>query len=720
MSSPRAQLPDGLTFERIADAAPVLMWTSGVQGKRLWFNKRWIDFVGRSIAQELGSGWTESLHPEDRERCIREYQGHTDPRADISVEYRLRRFDGVYRWVLETGVPLRSPDGTLDGFIGSCIDITEHKLGQAALRESEDRVRLLSESAPVMIWMSDATGKCVHLNRRLREFWGVSSEDLPNFDWSGAVHPDDAAHVGAAVQQALTSRSGFTVQMRLRDREGSYRIIRTDAQAHRASSGDFLGLIGVNIDMTEEARAGLALRRSEERFARFMHHLPGLAWIKDETGRYVFANEAATRAFGTTLDNLIGRTDADLFPPELAAEFRANDARAHAEPGGARVFETLRHPDGLVHHSIVSKFEIPDPDRGGVLTGGVAIDVSDHKAAEARIAVLNDSLKEQLEEQEALLAALPVGVFIARDRDCREIFTNKLGARMLGLAEGGNASKTGPDAANLPFRVFRGGQEVSNDQLPMQRCARLGAAIHGDELDIVFDDGRAITLHEAVSPLFDDSGNVRGCVGVFVDITERKQAERQKNLFIDELNHRVKNTLAIVQSIATQTLRQTVEPRAFSTAFTGRLDALARAHSLLTNALWEGVDLAELVKVAVAPFENVKGQFALDGPSIVIRPNGAVTLALVLHELATNAAKYGALSTASGKVSVTWAADGSAIRLRWSEHNGPRVSEPTHKGFGTRLISASASQLGGSAEVSFLREGVRATLMFSAREHASA
>ncbi len=719
MPSKWPDIPGGLSFQRMADSSPVLMWVCGPDKRSIWFNRRWLDFVGHSIGPEPGSDFAEVVHPEDIERRKRDYEAGFDAREEFAIEYRVRRHDGIYRWVLDTGVPLLSSDGAFSGYVGSCVDITDQKLDQAALRESEDRVHLL-ESAPVMIWMSDATGKCVHLNRRLREFWGLTTDARPDFDWSTTVHPEDVAHVGAGVQKALRDQSGFSIQMRLRDHQDEYRIIRTDAQAYHAPSGAFLGLIGVNIDMTEEARTTQALRRSEDRFARFMHHLPGLAWIKDEAGRYVFANETATRVFGTTLEGLIGQTDADLFSPEVAAEFRANDALAHKEPKSARVFETLRHPDGQLHHSIVSKFAIPNPDGGGALTGGVAIDVTDHKAAEARIAVLNESLKQRLEEQEALLAALPVGVFISRDQDCSEIFANRVGAEMLGLSEGGNASKTGPDGMSLPFKVHAGGREVANSELPMQRCARLGTVVHGEELDITFADGRAVTLHTSVSPLFGDGGSVRGCVGVFVDITERKQGERQKNLFIDELNHRVKNTLAIVQSIATQTLRQNVEPHAFRTAFTGRLDALARAHSMLTITLWEGVDLPELVKVALTPFETIKGQITLDGPSIVIKPNGAVTLSLVLHELATNAAKYGALSTPSGRVSINWSIDGSSILLHWSERNGPRVGEPARTGFGSRLIKASASQLGGTAEVSFLREGVSATLAFPAHEQTSA
>lgn len=718
MDSRWPDAPGGLSFQRMADAAPVLMWASGTDKKCIWLNKRWTDFVGRSIDSELGSGWAESIHPEDRERFLRQYEAHFDARENFAIEYRLRRHDGIYRWVLDTGVPLQSPDGAFSGYICSCTDITDQKLGQAALQESEDRVRLLSESAPVMIWMSDAAGKCVHLNRRLREFWGIAEDGLANFDWAATVHPEDMPRVGAAVENALVNKSGLSVQMRLSDKHGAYRVIRTDAQPHFASSGAFLGLIGVNIDMTEEARANQALRRSEERFARFMQHLPGLAWIKDGAGRYLFANEAATKAFGTTLDSLIGRTDTDLFSADVAEQFRTNDVHAEREPGGIRVFETLMHPDGVLRESIVSKFTIPDPDRGGLLTGGVAIDVTDHKAAEARIAVLNADIKNRLEEQEALLAALPIGVFISRDQNAREIFMNPFGARLLNLPEGSNASKTGPDGASLPFRIFSGGREMADSDLPMHKSARLGIAVQGEEFDVMFDDGTAKTLLASVSPLFDDSGGVRGCVGIYDDITERKQADRQKNLFIDELNHRVKNTLAIVQSIAAQTLRQTAEPKAFNEAFAGRLDALARAHSLLTTALWEGIGLRELVATALSPFESFKGQILVQGPSVVIKPNGAVTLALVLHELATNAAKYGALGTSTGHVSIEWTVDGSTILLRWSEVGGPCVEAPPRKGFGSRLISASAAQLGGTAEISFGSEGVRASLSFPLHESA--
>jgi two-component sensor histidine kinase len=202
--------------------------------------------------------------------------------------------------------------------------------------------------------------------------------------------------------------------------------------------------------------------------------------------------------------------------------------------------------------------------------------------------------------------------------------------------------------------------------------------------------------------------------GYVRDITDRKLAEEQQTLFINELNHRVKNTLAIIQSIAAQTLRETPEPTAFNAAFSARLAALARAHSLLTRGLWHGASLYDIVSAMLAPFCAEARQEALriNGQPILIKPNIAVTMTLVLHELATNAAKHGALTAAGGRVSVEWInTEGEpvdTIELRWIEQGGPPVEPPKKRGFGSRLIAASADQLGGEVAVEYKRQGVEA------------
>ena len=162
-------------------------------------------------------------------------------------------------------------------------------------------------------------------------------------------------------------------------------------------------LLGVGANQTaivvQRRRAEEALRRSEQRFARFMQHLPGLAWIKDSQGRYVYANEAAERAFGTPRERLYGRTDEEVFPSGVAAQFRENDRRALESGAGLRVIETLEHEDGIVHHSLVSKFPIPSPDGGEMLVGGMAIDITDRLEMEA-------ALKEADRRKDEFLATL--------------------------------------------------------------------------------------------------------------------------------------------------------------------------------------------------------------------------------------------------------------------------------------------------------------------------
>ncbi len=709
MDSEASVLREQAAFELMAEAAPVLIWVSGSHKGCIWLSKRWLAFVGRTLADEIGLGWLENLHPEDRDRCFAAYAAAFDARRPFAMEYRLRRYDGVYRWISANGVPRFGEDGVFTGFVGSCFDITEQKEVEQGLRASEERFRLISESAPVMLWMSDPDGRCLHLNRRLRDFWGISLAHLPVFDWGAWVHPDDAMRAADVVRAALQERAPFSLQSRIRNGSGEWRVVRTEAQPYFGPGGEFLGHIGVNNDVTEEVQATEHLRLSEERFARFMQHLPGLAWIKDESGRYVFANEAAAHAFGTPVDELLGRTDSELFAPEIAAQFIANDAAAHERAEGIRIFETLVHPDGVQHHSIVSKFAIPGLAHHGLLTGGVAIDVTDHKAAEERIRELNVNLRHRLEELEALLGALPVGVFIARDAKCETIEMNAAGAAMLRLPTGINASKSAPGREDLQFRVVKNGRELSDSELVMQTAARLGKQVLGEEIDITFPDGSVTTLHESAAPLFDAEGRVRGCVGVFVDITDRKRSERQMGLLIDELNHRVKNTLAIVQAIAGQTLRMSPDPAAFKDAFSARVDALARAHNLLSETMWKGASLTDIVAAALAPFSTGQDRVRVAGPWIVVKPNTAVPLCLVLHELATNAVKYGALSAAKGRLDITWKLGEEGIALAWVEAGGPPVVPPTRQGFGSRLIVASASQLGGKIDLAYLPAGLTAT-----------
>jgi two-component sensor histidine kinase len=201
-------------------------------------------------------------------------------------------------------------------------------------------------------------------------------------------------------------------------------------------------------------------------------------------------------------------------------------------------------------------------------------------------------------------------------------------------------------------------------------------------------------------------------------VDERAAAERRGQLLTDELTHRVKNTLAIVQAMALQTLRADPDPRTFTEAFSARLGSLARAHDLLTREAWSGAPLEDVVQSAVAPFRTVAGEtlIAIQGPRVDMPANTAITLTLMLHELATNAAKHGALSDSQGRVAAAWTVrddvDGVVIDLSWKEYGGPAVNPPTRQGFGARLLQTGVLQLGGKLHTDFAPSGVVCRLTF--------
>jgi PAS domain S-box-containing protein len=221
-------------------------------------------------------------------------------------------------------------------------------------------------------------------------------------------------------------------------------------------------------------------------------------------------------------------------------------------------------------------------------------------------------------------------------------------------------------------------------------------------------DGEVVGMHGLVQDIHDRKlANER----LQAEIEERERAQQRQLLLIHELNHRVKNILAMVQAIATQTLSNADTAQDALQALDQRLQALARAHDVLTRESWHGADLNDIIVGAVAPHESRPGlRVRVRGAPVRLEPKAAVTLALVLHELATNAVKYGALSTDDGWVSLEWttapAAGGLELDLTWAEHGGPPVKPPQRKGFGARLISASLAAEQGSAQLIYAPEGL--------------
>jgi PAS domain S-box-containing protein len=220
-------------------------------------------------------------------------------------------------------------------------------------------------------------------------------------------------------------------------------------------------------------------------------------------------------------------------------------------------------------------------------------------------------------------------------------------------------------------------------------------------------DGTYADVHDRGSVIRDEHGRATRMIGAMLDLSERKKAEEQQNLLLGELQHRVKNTLAMVQAIASQTFRESATPDARE-AFTARVIALSHANDILTKAGWTAAPVKDIVQGATIPHCAGPERFDISGPGIEIAARAALSLTLVLHELCTNASKYGALSNDQGRVEIAWdVVDDGLFRFKWAERGGPPVQKPVHSGFGTRLIERSLGpQLGGEVRTDFAPDGV--------------
>jgi PAS domain S-box-containing protein len=212
---------------------------------------------------------------------------------------------------------------------------------------------------------------------------------------------------------------------------------------------------------------------------------------------------------------------------------------------------------------------------------------------------------------------------------------------------------------------------------------------------------------------YDEDASPVRMAGVSLDITARKNADEHQRLLLDELNHRVKNTLATVQSIAIQTGR-TADAASFERAFLARIAALAQAHDLLTEVAWDGASLKDVIARTLAPYkvERATGRVELSGPNVRLSPNAAVSLTMAFHELATNAGKYGSLSVVTGRVDVAWTVDNAlsptVVEIEWRESGGPPVSPPSRRGFGSRLVERGlAREFDGRIELAFMPAGLQ-------------
>jgi len=416
--------------------------------------------------------------------------------------------------------------------------------------------------------------------------------------------------------------------------------------------------------------------------------------ILDREQIYLYTNETLARFNGVTAAQMVGRASRDVVPEVFDA--------AHLVV--QRVFDTGRPVRGFVFKAhtphqpdVLREYET---DYKPLINDGAVVAVA---------AIVREITEERRAQREA-----------AEWRERYEAAVRAAGQLLFDWELTSDVIVCAGEAelvTGYPVETVSGPMEEFADRIvhpddraglvaEIERVRATGEALEAS-FRIVRADGAIAWCDARGHCVRDREGRAVRMIGLIADVTERHQAEERQQLLLHELNHRVKNTLTVVQSVARRTLHGVPDAEGVLKDFSGRLQALSAVHALLTDTSWRGAQLYDLIEAQAGPYAG--NRLSLDGPQLRLEPDMAQMLALVCHELATNAAKYGALSGPEGEVAVAWNVEDRRLRLRWEERGGPPIeAPPQRRGFGSTLIKNTLERAhGGQVRLDYRRQGLR-------------
>jgi two-component system CheB/CheR fusion protein len=561
-----------------------------------------------------------------------------------------------------------------------------HKVEELSLLSS-DLQNLLAATEIATLFL-DRDLRILRFTPRLAELFNVRVTDRgrPISDLTHRLGYGQLTQDGQAVLVKL-----IPVEREIRDEAGRWYLTRV--MPYRSTEDRIEGIVITFVEITGRKLAEAALRDSEEKYRNLFTSIDEgfciievLFNVKGEAYDYRFLEMNPAFPKHTGLSEAKGRTMLEFVPQHEKFWFKTYGEIVRT--GEARRFE--HQAAGLNRWLDVYAFRIGAADDHKIAV--ILTDVGEKRRA-------NENLRESEERFRLLIENVREYALFQTDLEGRVTSWNPGAERLFGYS---SLEMLGKPADRL---FTREDQQTQLLQKELARATR--GEHHQEERWVVCKDGHRFWAQWVTEAVRDGSGEVRAFAKVLRDETDRKQSEERQRLLMGELNHRVKNTLATVQSIANQMLRRTPDPARFTERFQQRLQALARAHDLLTRNRWKSADVADIIREQLAMDGETEG-IASSGPSALLTPQSSVALSLVLHELGTNARKYGALSIAGGRVRILWQIlePGNVLRIEWTEIDGPSVGEPQATGFGTILVEKSLASINGTAKSSFLRDGL--------------
>lgn len=371
----------------LADTLPQLVWVTLPDGYHDFYNRRWFEYTGRTYSQTKGEGWNAVLHPDDQTRAMHIWQHSLQTGEAYEIEYRLRRYDGVYRWFLGRALPLRDQDGQISKWFGTCTDIHDQKLVNEELREAQERFDLISKATRDAIWDWDLTTNEIWWNEGFRKLFGYEEEDIePTIEsWTNRVHPEDKDRVVSSIHRVIDiGGKNWSDEYRFRRKDGTYAFVLDRGYALHDETGKPYRMLGSMQDVSAQKQIEMTLSESEKRFRSLTLNSPDLITRHGRDFRYLYASPVIEQLTGMKPEALIGKSYYEVNIPEHLCSLFDEHLR--------QVFET-RKPHHLEYSAATDREVflnsrlVPEFDAAGEIESVLVIstDVTEQRKAEASL-----------------------------------------------------------------------------------------------------------------------------------------------------------------------------------------------------------------------------------------------------------------------------------------------------------------------------------------------
>ena len=710
--SPPANASDVATLSPAAlEAFPAAVCMTDVDGRLTFYNSAAARVWGRR--PELGQSQfcgSYKLHRSDGTPLPHE----ASPLAMVlktkrplrDVEVIAERPDGTRLSCLCFASPLFDADGRLSGAVNILIESGQRQPSEKVLAGREAQLAVFVEHAPTAIAMFDRQMRYLAVSRRFvvnhRLATGVQLIGRSYFD----LLPDGAQRWCEVHRRVLAGEELSHEEEPFVHANGDTDWVRWSMAPWREANGEVGGALLFTEVMTEQVEARRALAESEARFrATFENAAVGVVLV-DPSGSLLRVNDSFARMLSYSCEELKSKTFQDItHPDDLATNLSVLKRTLSGEANSYCIEKRYLRKDGGIIWANLTVGCVRKNDGSIDYFLSVVEDISVRKRAEARLAERNAQL-------ELAHKAARVGSY-----------TFDLPSKAMRIARASTAVY-GLSHSTMEITAQQWFARVHRDDVQRVRAEHINAFKEGrrelvNEFRFVRPGGEIRWLEARSLIDYDRSGRAKRMTGVYIDLTERRKAEDHKSLLVAELDHRVKNILACVAAVAQHSRERSTSSEEFLKVLNGRINALANTHALLSRSRWEGVGLDELVRTELA--FCTKESTLIEGPKVELAAEATQSVAMVLHELATNAAKYGALSKGHGQVSVRWRlslrgrASGKLV-LEWRESGGPRVVAPNASGYGTSVIrDLIPYELGGKVDYHLAADGARCKMEIPAR-----